>query len=884
MIILLVLVLLITTPSWAAEYYVAKSGNGGSDSNNCTAAQSISTPKLTIASALANCVAAGDTLYIRAGTYAEGMRNTIPIGSSTSARTIVTGYADEVAAIRPTSGQYVINLEGRGYITIQKLVLDGGGGATGHVIRINGDAATDVVVQDNEITGAVNGSGVIVGGTAHRYTIQRNWIHANGSSHFDHGGYLQSDFGIFTRNLVELNSGRGVQWYRGGQPAPNNATVTHNIFRNNCAHATAAGKVEVTLGGRGHIFSNNIVSTTTGTCAVSVQVAYGTAGPGDDLIMHNALYNTKSGTTKGIQLASANNVSIQNNIILGYTTSVSSEGSTAGTTLTTNLTTGIATDIWTSPSTGDFSLKSGSAAINAGTAIGVASCGSAPDQGALETLVVTAASVNGDLMDVTICNAAPPIIPGTFTVARSGGTPTVLSTSLLGGSGGIVRLEVSETCAAAQTWTVSAGTTTTDSALIGGSLNQPLHTVTNFPVDSSLCDGTGPPALPGSPLALYEFDGNANDSSGNANHATTSNITYTTGKYDQGALTVDGVDSYVDTILSGHNPSTTHLVVAMGVWVAPTALGGTKDIWGVPTGTNQRFLLYRHGSNIWRMSIQGTSGTDTEFPVVSGWTHLCVKANATTDVATLYVNGVAGTLSGASTIPYTSYTFAGDLRFGLPSGFGTTLSGNHIFDRAVIYNTDVSCANIYAAWEPPTVVATATQVAHRWNGVYLTSSGAVENRGAVNEQRTVVDGGSVALMVQVNNETGSTLSLQPRFRYNINGGDFTNVVPDLPTADGVSYLGTSILEGLNNGIADGPISGALTHTDGITLTTSSSVPTLSMADDTSYTLRGIFTINATVGDVVCFKIYDQGGSALASYTPSAGACVTVIAPQGNKAR
>jgi len=30
---------------------------------------------------------------------------------------------------------------------------------------------------------------------------------------------------------------------------------------------------------------------------------------------------------------------------------------------------------------------------------------------------------------------------------------------------------------------------------------------------------------------------------------------------------------------------------------------------------------------------------------------------------------------------------------------------------------------------------------------------------------------------------------------------------------------------------------------------------------------------------VCFKVYDQSGNALASYAPTAGACVTIIPPQ-----
>src|SRR4029079_7721200 len=49
----------------AATYYVATTG---SDTVSCATAQTINTPKRTIASGVA-CLNAGDTLYIRAGTW-----------------------------------------------------------------------------------------------------------------------------------------------------------------------------------------------------------------------------------------------------------------------------------------------------------------------------------------------------------------------------------------------------------------------------------------------------------------------------------------------------------------------------------------------------------------------------------------------------------------------------------------------------------------------------------------------------------------------------------------------------------------------------------------------------------------------------------------------
>src|SRR5688500_12282496 len=83
------MLLLIASPSFAATYYVNKSG---SDSNSCATATS-STPgsgKLT-AQAGINCAVAGDTVNIGAGTYLE--RLTIPTSGSANSRITITGTA-----------------------------------------------------------------------------------------------------------------------------------------------------------------------------------------------------------------------------------------------------------------------------------------------------------------------------------------------------------------------------------------------------------------------------------------------------------------------------------------------------------------------------------------------------------------------------------------------------------------------------------------------------------------------------------------------------------------------------------------------------------------------------------------------------------------------
>ena len=898
----------------ATEYYVATTG---SDSNSCVQAQTSTTPKLTISGGV-GCLDSGDTLTVAAGTYTnQGILD--PPAGTADAYTIIRG---DPAGARPVlapnaaafqRGFYCTRGETCRYIEMRYFDVTGAynsvktdGDATvgyAHHLRFaynkfHDTTTSSMFFSTSDGTSALGGDHHIVGNEFYHTGI-------NGVPNYGPGYntiYNTGSRTIIERNTFHNNHGAVGIWHSAKYLY--DVTVRYNTCYNigltlttdtwqEGTSATGYSCVHVSSGGGRHkIYGNTVYNSgeDVNFKAFSINPLFGQSTFERVDIYNNTVYNMKHSGAIGIRVSSnvdfAGRVIATNNLIIPVLgTAVADQSGVSALTQVTNRTTGVATDLWISPSTGDLTLKAGSAAINAGTSIGEAFCGAAPDQGAFETLVVTAASIMGNLLDVTVCNAHPPIIPGTFTVARTGGTPTVLSTSLLGGSGGIVRLVVSETCAAAQTWTVSGGTSTTDSALIGNTENQPLHTTTNFAVNSSACDGTAPGGPPAGAVAIYAFDGNTNDSSGNANHATSSNVTFTGGRNGNGALTTVGVDSHIATgLLSGHDPSTTHLVVSSWVYIDPTNLGQTKDIWGTPITGSDRFFLYRSSANIWRMGIGATSGAATEFPVVSGWTHVCIKMHPTGDIATLYINGVAGTIAGASLISaYGSYTFAGALRFGLPSGFATSLSGAHIYDDAYIYTTDVSCTDLYNAGQPSTGTATVVQATHQWQGVYLTGAGAAENRGAADAQRTVVKGGAAALMEQLNCTGGSCGTVQPRFRYNINGGPFTNVVPDTPTADGISYWGSSTSSGLNNGVADGPITGSLTHTDGITLTSSTAVPTLDMANDTSYTLRGIFWLDAVIGAVVCFKVYDQGGSALASYTPAEGSCLTMVGPQANMA-
>ena len=86
----------------ATVYYVAMTGN---DTNSCSTTQNISTPKRHILGASGGlaCLTAGDTLYIRQGTYTENgnwpEETTVPSGTSWANAITIAGYPGEVVTL-----------------------------------------------------------------------------------------------------------------------------------------------------------------------------------------------------------------------------------------------------------------------------------------------------------------------------------------------------------------------------------------------------------------------------------------------------------------------------------------------------------------------------------------------------------------------------------------------------------------------------------------------------------------------------------------------------------------------------------------------------------------------------------------------------------------
>lgn len=110
----LILFLMLASPTWATDYYVATNGNDG-------AAGTLSAPWRTIQKA-ANSVRAGDTVFVRGGTYREYVR--ISANGTAGSRITFQSYPGETAIIdgsalsAPTNNTFLVMVVGD-YITIK---------------------------------------------------------------------------------------------------------------------------------------------------------------------------------------------------------------------------------------------------------------------------------------------------------------------------------------------------------------------------------------------------------------------------------------------------------------------------------------------------------------------------------------------------------------------------------------------------------------------------------------------------------------------------------------------------------------------------------------------------------------------------------------------
>jgi parallel beta-helix repeat protein len=290
----------------AATYYVAATGNDASPGTEAA-------PFRTLNRGVQG-LSPGDTLYIKSGTYAESLENTIPGGTSWSSPVTVAAAPGETVTLRPASGPYVVSFVGasKQYIVVRGLILDsanvgsygvifygdqgGSGGTFPHHIRL-----ADSEIKNSRLSGVM----VFTGSNYHEFLNLK--VHDNGSEK-GHGLYIASSNNLVEKCAVYRNAGFGVHVYSSKYTGMTNNNIVQNnqVYENVQLRSSGAGII--LSSGSGNLASNNLVWGNQDGIVVALN------GVSQAKVYNNTVYANRR---YGIKIGSASQTKVQNNIIYG---------------------------------------------------------------------------------------------------------------------------------------------------------------------------------------------------------------------------------------------------------------------------------------------------------------------------------------------------------------------------------------------------------------------------------------------------------------------------------------------------------------------------------------------------------------------------------------
>jgi parallel beta-helix repeat protein len=247
-----------------STFYVSPSG---SDSVSCAEAQNTGTPMRTIKAAV-RCLQAGDTLYIRGGTYDEEFTGgEIPSGTSWSNPVIIAAYPGESVTLRPSSGDRVFTfVQPQQYIILDGLIMDASNVRYDAVkITCTGDCsqnANHIRIQNSEIKNAAN-QGILGGVESEFINLD---VHDNGrecgmgNGMYCHGIYIASGNNLIEGSRFYNNSGCGIHLYNGSE----DGAVHDNIVSNNQSFGNGTCGIVITSGSGNKVYGNTVYNNDSG--------------------------------------------------------------------------------------------------------------------------------------------------------------------------------------------------------------------------------------------------------------------------------------------------------------------------------------------------------------------------------------------------------------------------------------------------------------------------------------------------------------------------------------------------------------------------------------------------------------------------------------------
>lgn len=404
------LLYVLSSPADATVYWVAKTG---SDGNACSAVDSVNTStdpgtyKLTINSARA-CLAGGDDLVIKAGTYAENFNyqqgEHFPSGTQSNP-TVIQRFATDTVIIKPAAGDAAgaMWLNARNWITFDGLEFDC---VNCTRLAFGVMASTGITLRNSKVYDTRAGSlgtqsciGEINQSSPNsQFTVENNIVHTCGtqdSTGTGHGIYLSACSNcLVTRNTVFDIANNGIQANNSAVASSVTTTSNTRIEFNHVDH-TGTRCMQIANATTTDIYGNickrnGFISTAFNPINIT---------KGNNVKFYNNVIYASTSTQAAILLTdTATSSTVRNNLVLSNTSNTITD-SGGGNTVTNNTSSNDNTLVADAPN-GRFSPREGSALIGAGSSSGLPvgyTCVVTCDRGAFQAPNFSNGSVeNGD--------------------------------------------------------------------------------------------------------------------------------------------------------------------------------------------------------------------------------------------------------------------------------------------------------------------------------------------------------------------------------------------------------------------------------------------------------------------------------------------------------
>lgn len=226
----------------------------------------------------------------------------------------------------------------------------------------------------------------------------------------------------------------------------------------------------------------------------------------------------------------------------------------------------------------------------------------------------------------------------------------------------------------------------------------------------------------GSEVVFYHFEDAAtatstnSGSSGASNDGTLVGAASTTAaltKFGSRSLSLGETGDYMRTYYgNGVNPTTQSISVSLWVYKGSNTCSGDDDhIFGVSGSPTANRFYIRCSASKWAYRIQGNAQvSSTNNASTTGWDHIVLVANSSTDQASFYLNGVA---QGAA-VSYTSFTLPGHFYVGNYNdtvGGVTTEGAGAFIDEVAIYSTALTPSDVNELYQAGQVGAAVSSLA-----------------------------------------------------------------------------------------------------------------------------------------------------------------------------